>query len=656
MISGARKARPSFLRRLVARAQARELAAFVVSGPEATRAIGVDLEAAGLRVSHTPRHASVLVLVGELPPGLKRAAAVAYAQMPRPRAILAVGVGDVSPLPAPDVAVGPGQEDVAVGAAELRRLFARSAFSPEASDFDVDAIRIQTEYVCPMHPEIVRSEPGSCPICGMDLVPREAAGMNNLGATDDAGHGTHHGSMDHGGHEQHDAQEEDHGSHGNTDNGEGEHPAAAHDDREEGRDEGHEVADHGHTERDGHGQGGVSHAEHDHAEHQHADEGDAEAHPDGHGDSEHGAHGEHEGRKHTEHGGHDHGGHEHMDHDDMGFMSMVEMTENLPRSSDGLQMEWVEGVPFGPLFPGLPGGLTLTVTLDGDTVAGAEAESIEGRASADDLAGPAETLADRLARLDPLSPIAYRVLALRALESAAGVEPDERMVFARVGALEKERATSHLGWLSLFGRLIGYRWLEDRAGRFQLALVRAASIDEVARLWIEAGRLSRRVEKTPLLRRKLRDVGLLPEEAEPLGSVARAAGVGRDARADEEVYQSLGFEPVIREGDDALSRLRVRLAEIEQSLDLVQKAGEMAVPERTPNGVTLREGSATVETPRGAAALRLTPERGALEVVELDEPSARHLGLVGEVAEQQELADALVGVASLDLSPWGMAR
>jgi Cu+-exporting ATPase len=28
------------------------------------------------------------------------------------------------------------------------------------------------EYTCPMHPEIVRSEPGSCPICGMDLEPR----------------------------------------------------------------------------------------------------------------------------------------------------------------------------------------------------------------------------------------------------------------------------------------------------------------------------------------------------------------------------------------------------------------------------------------------------------------------------------------------------
>jgi Cu+-exporting ATPase len=32
----------------------------------------------------------------------------------------------------------------------------------------------RTEWVCPMHPQIVRSEPGTCPICGMALEPRTA--------------------------------------------------------------------------------------------------------------------------------------------------------------------------------------------------------------------------------------------------------------------------------------------------------------------------------------------------------------------------------------------------------------------------------------------------------------------------------------------------
>jgi Cu+-exporting ATPase len=32
----------------------------------------------------------------------------------------------------------------------------------------------RTEWTCPMHPQIVRSGPGSCPICGMALEPRTA--------------------------------------------------------------------------------------------------------------------------------------------------------------------------------------------------------------------------------------------------------------------------------------------------------------------------------------------------------------------------------------------------------------------------------------------------------------------------------------------------
>lgn len=31
---------------------------------------------------------------------------------------------------------------------------------------------MDSKYVCPMHPQIVRDEPGSCPICGMDLVEK----------------------------------------------------------------------------------------------------------------------------------------------------------------------------------------------------------------------------------------------------------------------------------------------------------------------------------------------------------------------------------------------------------------------------------------------------------------------------------------------------
>ncbi len=41
-----------------------------------------------------------------------------------------------------------------------------------ALEKEIEAVpTIKTEYTCPMHPEIIRDEPGNCPICGMALEP-----------------------------------------------------------------------------------------------------------------------------------------------------------------------------------------------------------------------------------------------------------------------------------------------------------------------------------------------------------------------------------------------------------------------------------------------------------------------------------------------------
>jgi len=33
------------------------------------------------------------------------------------------------------------------------------------------SVTLKTQYTCPMHPEIIRDEPGDCPKCGMALEP-----------------------------------------------------------------------------------------------------------------------------------------------------------------------------------------------------------------------------------------------------------------------------------------------------------------------------------------------------------------------------------------------------------------------------------------------------------------------------------------------------
>src|SRR5581483_1160737 len=129
----------TWLRRLVSRALADDLVAFVAPDARLARAVGLDLAAAGLPAAVTPRHASALVLVGEIPDGLAAAAGIVYAQMPRPRAIVRVGGSPVAALPEPDVVVAATQDALAAGVAALRRTVAASAFSPSAAPFEAAA-------------------------------------------------------------------------------------------------------------------------------------------------------------------------------------------------------------------------------------------------------------------------------------------------------------------------------------------------------------------------------------------------------------------------------------------------------------------------------------------------------------------------------------
>ncbi|MCC7024994.1 MAG: hypothetical protein IT338_19340, partial [Thermomicrobiales bacterium] len=169
-----------------------------------------------------------------------------------------------------------------------------------------------------------------------------------------------------------------------------------------------------------------------------------------------------------------------------------------------------------------------------------------------------------------------------------------------------------------------------------------------------------RVPRVPLLDRRLEGIGesagVDPELMR--GPVARAAGNATDVRLGDDAYTTLGFSPVVRTGGDALARLQVRLGEISASLDLVLAAtsGPSAElrPARLPADLSGSAGAA-VETPRGMAGLHIAVERGMVTMAHIDPPSVGHAALVPALTTGAEVADALVAVASLDLSPWEVA-
>jgi len=671
-VSGAPSGAASVFRRLLARAIADDPAAFVVPDLRIAHASGLDPVAAGLRIVSNPRHASILLLIGELPPGLIAGAQVVYAQMPNPRLILAVATELPAMGLAVDIVAGAGQAGLVEGVQRSRDLLVRRSGSTASEPVTLRAaVREPSPSEAAGHGAMSQdhtnhvqdmdgptgSQPTAEPERSHDeqgLIPsmRQRAALAPPVSSDQSmdspwnppvgsGCKIRPGKTDHGamGHEAQSAV--DHAV--MDDEAMPTHPATM---------------------------PGVDHAAMNHDAEPDADKTDS-GRAMSHGgqmmnQSDHMMSADDQTMDHSghmmTHGGQmlsdgdrpmDHSDHM-MDHRAGGFMSMIAMTQDLPRSRDGLPMEWVE-TSFGPLFPGLPAGLGLTLTLDGDTVAVAAIElGITHRGLAWSLPCPIAAFPDLLARLDPLAPASYRVLASRALEAIADLSDARPMDRGWLGAIEWERAVNHLGWLAAFGEPLGMAWLAERAGALQIALKPDADVGSLIRLRTEIERFLRTVNRIPLLSRRLAGIGWIDEltAATTRGPVARGAGILSDSRSGDPTYSALGFTPVLRDGGDARARLDVRLAEISQSLALVAGAGSREMrPPNLPPGLA-GAGMAVIETPRGTASLHVAVANGQVRTMRLDTPSAANLSLVPRLAEGAELGDALVAIASLDLSPW----
>ncbi|WP_373056660.1 hypothetical protein [Zunongwangia sp. H14] len=370
-------------------------------------------------------------------------------------------------------------------------------------------------------------------------------------------------------------------------------------------------------------------------------------------DEEKDEHGEHNMNEHEDHGDHssrdgnddneENGGHDQGGGDD--FMSMIMMTKDMPRAADGLPMDMNEG-RFGPFHLGLPDGLRIKMMLDGDTVKMANFEKgLLSRHFLDNFPkdDPSE-LPGFLGNLDPLQPMAYKQLATKALRNTSNCP-----VNANISALEKERIIYHLLQIQTLLQNVGDQEMHFRIHKSLRDFLQDDSAEGIKKN-------TEKLKKRFYLKNRLRSCGKIPEMFlhHVSGPVARAAGKKLDHRMEDPDYAP--FEAITLSENNAWGYLLVRLEEISQSLDLIKKFSEKGSSELiTEKRTGYREdytGSAKIETATGTACLDLNIRNGRIQKIKLKTPSVALAAMIPKISMQQELSDALAGIASLGISAW----
>jgi NADH-quinone oxidoreductase subunit D len=288
-------------------------------------------------------------------------------------------------------------------------------------------------------------------------------------------------------------------------------------------------------------------------------------------------------------------------------------------------------INMGPQHPSTHGVLRMVVELRGEEVVGLQPvigylhtgieKSTEFRTWVQGVTF--------VTRMDYLSPIFNETAYCLAVEKLLGVEAPPRAQALRVLLMELNRISSHLVWLATTGlelgaismMLYGFREreeildiLEDVTGlRMNHAWVRPAGVsqdlpdgtEEKVRAFVRDMRAKADEYETLLSNNPIwmeRTQGIAHLELDRLidlgvtGPLLRAAGLGHDLRKAQPYcgYEQYDFEVPTATGSDAYARYQVRLAEMRQSLRIVEQVLD-----------NLPDGPVMVDDPKVAWPARL---------------------------------------------------
>lgn len=402
-------------------------------------------------------------------------------------------------------------------------------------------------------------------------------------------------------------------------------------------------------------------------------------------------------------------------------------------------------VNMGPQHPSTHGVLRLILELEGETVT-------EARAGIGYLhTGIEKNMEFRTwvqgvtfcTRMDYVMPLFTETAYCLAVEKLLGItdEVPERASAIRVLMMELNRITSHLVCMGTGGMemgattvmTVGFRERERILSIFEMisglrmnhAYIRPGGVAQD----LPAGSIQAIREMMPLLRKGFHELELLMNENPILkgrtvgvgyldlagcmalgltGPVLRSAGLPHDLRKAAPYcgYENYDFDVVTRTGADAYDRLRNRIDEMYQSLDIIEQvidvlqghAGPVMVADKkiawpaqlaigsdgmgnslahikeimgtsmeslihhfklVTEGFRVPPGQAyaAVESPKGELGCHLVSDGGTRPFrAHFREPSFNNLQAVAAMCEGSQVADVIVAVASIDPVMGGVDR
>jgi ech hydrogenase subunit E len=345
-------------------------------------------------------------------------------------------------------------------------------------------------------------------------------------------------------------------------------------------------------------------------------------------------------------------------------------------------------IPFGPQHPVLPEPIHLDLVIEDET-------GVEAIPSIGFIHRGLEKLVEKnewpemvyvIELICGISSFGHGWGYCKTVEGNLEIDVPPRAEYLRTIWHELGRIHSHLLWLGLLADSFGFESLfmhswrlretvldmfeETTGGRVIFSVCKVGGVrKDVTNEKLEEivatlrGMIPELEELTKVfledmsVKNRMEGVGTLStDEARELcavGPVARGSGVASDVRLDGHgAYAELGFEPCVEEAGDCMARCKVRVREVFQSIELIEKAVEL-IPDGDIDvkvkGNPKGEFVGRMEQPRGEAYY-YSKGNGSkfLERIRVRTPTNANIPALVKILQGCDLADVPVMVLTID--------